>query len=632
MGQQNTATDAVKIRDEVTQRILAHDYGKGPLLLLAGPGTGKSFSLKATIRQQVENGRPFQDFYAMTLTNAAAGKFEEEVQAEIAKDFEAVSTIHFLAKGILHKYADRVGLPKSFRILSEAEINEVLNDIQYDFKSTDTAVGKNALKKLLKVYRQAAANLQPNDSAFVKSFVFYRHFYRAVEWFDVMALSCQILAHDAELRVTEGNLVPFILVDEYQDLNRADQEFVRLLCGDRTTLLAVGDDDQSIYSGRFADATGVINFQKYYRAAVKISLPVCSRCPTQILTHAHQLITKNSCRDNSKAALVALPTVDERAKMGLIASISLKSGKEEAAFLATALRCLVDLGVPARELLVLCISKDMGRDLLTAIGKQDVELPLQDCFSESKNKLDANQALEYLLRFFSDSEDNLALRMLLTSLVGLEVADVGKLRELAVKHEISLWRAATSGVVSSVMRRSAFNKLQVFISCTAQTENPVLAGRLKSISETYPTLAPAVSAWEADQMNPPKSNEEETRTITEQPVTAIRFMTLHKSKGLDARYVFIPFLEKDVLASADVEEQRRLLYVGITRARTSLIFTWAWSRRDASRFKSGGGDVLGRSRHGFLAECGLGKDVNAEAVLHALKELAQHEQDWLATH
>jgi DNA helicase-2/ATP-dependent DNA helicase PcrA len=625
-----TTMDAVRIRDEVTNRVLAHDYSTGPLLLLAGPGTGKSFNLKQTIQRQIANGRSLQDFYAMTLTNAAAGKFEQEVKTEIADTFDAVSTVHFRAKGLLHKYADLVGLPKSFRILSGIEAGEILADIQQDFKSQGCHVGKKEMKRLLKTHQKAAGDLTRNESDFSELFVFYRHFYEALDWFDVMLLACQILAENDDVRTNESDLNPFILVDEYQDLNRADQRFIHLLCNDRTTLLAVGDDDQSIYGGRFADATGIINFQKLYPKAVKISLPVCSRCPTQILRHAHELITKNSCRDQSKEKLMAMPKVDERTQKGLIASVSLKSGKVEAAFLARALRCLTDLRIPAEEILVLCGNQDMGVDLLTAIAKEDDKLPLQNCFAE-RTKFGAEQVLNHLQKFLDNYDDNLALRMLLTSLIGLNAANIRSLRVVAARNKVSLWSVATGGNASSVLKKSALNKIQTFIACATQSQGAIAGERLRKFAEVYPQLAAAASVWEAAQTITPESSRDESRAMVEQ-AAGIRFMTLHKSKGLDARYVFIPFLEKDLFGDKDVEEKRRLFYVGITRARTAAILTWAKSRHTPSRYKVGCGDIFNRSRHDFLTQCGLSDDCDPKGVLCALGELAQYEQSWLKNH
>jgi superfamily I DNA/RNA helicase len=640
MEHDNLPTDPLTARDQVTARVLAHDYTEGPLLLLAGPGTGKSYSLKETIKKQSAKGYAVSDFYAMTLTKAAAGKFEAEVKDEISKEFDHVSTVHFRAKGILHKYADRVGLPKSFRVLTgapSAEIEVVLSDIQQDFVVRGRNIGKKELKALFQEYQAAVANLQsPPDTDFANRFAFYRQFYRAVEWYDVIALACRILAESKDIRATESQLSPFLLVDEYQDLNPAEQELMRLLCNGRSTLLAVGDDDQSIYGGtmRYAEPSGILNFKSLFPTASKIILPVCSRCPTNILQKASELISRNLCRDSEKKPLLALPQVDERSLCGLVASVGLKSEKAEAEFVVAALRCLSDVGVPASEILVLCASKNLGTLLLQSVQKHDSGLKLQDCLGVQKRRLDAHQMLTYLLEFLENQEDNnLPLRILLAYLCCLKPKEILILRQAAVVNKQSLWSALSTARERGDLKESALNRIQRFVNCVEETNRQEPVCRLKTFAILYPLLEQAVVAWEASQNVIEQCAGEEARITQESPVTGIRFMTMHSSKGLDARYVFIPFMENDVLLGGkDVEERRRLLYVAITRARTAVILTWAWSRRAAVRYKAGGGSVTGRQRHSFLSECGLTQDIPSAELLRELRKLSEHEEKWLAAH
>jgi superfamily I DNA/RNA helicase len=619
----------------VIRQVLAHDYSQGPLLLLAGPGTGKSFSLKETIKHQIGAGRSLSEFYAMTLTKAAAGKFEDEVKKEIAKDFRAASTVHFRAKGIVHKYAERVGLPKSFEILSPAELGEVLVDIHQDFKSHGMPVGKKAMKGMLAKYQEAAAELKTNEDGFGRSFVFYRHFYKALEWYDVVSLACRILVESEDARTMEANSFPFLLVDEYQDLNRAEQQFIRLLCGGCPTLLAVGDDDQSIYGGtmRYADVSGVLNFCQLYPTAKKTVLPVCSRCPSRILKAAHALIAKNLSRDASKHQLLPMPTEDERSQGGLVASISLKSEKEEAACLAAGLQTLRSAGVPAKEIVVLCASRGLGEELLVRIQDKEHSLPLDNLLRKQDTVVEAGQIVSYLRRFLADYDDNLALRMLLSYLCSLAIATICALRKCAIENRSSLWNALTQGGERARSKGSDIEKHRLFTKTVTESEGQDLLTRLKNFAEVYPFLRAAVALFEAEQVPAQPVLEEEARTETEKPVTGIRFMTMHGSKGLEARYVLIPFMEDEVtLPGKDIEERRRVLYVAITRARTAALLTWAWSRRSQARHKAGGGIAAGRHRHSFLAECGLHRDQREQAVLDELGKLAQHEQDWWRTH
>ena len=215
----------------------------------------------------------------------------------------------------------------------------------------------------------------------------------------------------------------------------------------------------------------------------------------------------------------------------------------------------------------------------------------------------------------------------------LKPKEVLVLRQAAVVNKLSLWGALSSGRARRGLKKLALDRIQRFVNCVEETDTQELACRLKAFAVLYPSLEQAVVVWETSRAAMLESNEEEPRIEQESPITGIRFMTIHSSKGLDARYVFIPFMENNLLLRGkDVEERRRLLYVAITRARTAVILTWAWSRRAAARYRAGGGNVAGRQRHSFLRECGLTQDIPSDELLRGLRKLSEHEEKWLTAH
>jgi len=262
------------------------------LFILAGPGTGKSFSLIETVRNQAKNAINLNEFYVTTFTNAAAGDFEAKVKYSIN-----ISTLHYRAKGIVHKYADKVKLSKSFKILNEYEVKVILKDIREGLSSRERKIKMQEVKKMLDEYKESAAR---NNSVFNNFSQYYwrlKKIYNVIDWFDVIYLAYKILKENKDIQEKENSKQSFILVDEYQDLNSADQNLIRLLRGNHSNLLVVGDDDQSIYSSRYANPSGIVNFNKLYPDAEKIILPVCSRCPTAVLKAAHNLINKSDKQD-----------------------------------------------------------------------------------------------------------------------------------------------------------------------------------------------------------------------------------------------------------------------------------------------------------------------------------------------
>jgi len=611
-----------QLRTQVARQVLAHDYTKGQLLLLSGPGTGKTYSLVRTIIPQLERGRYPGDFYAATFTNAAARDLEEQVQKHSGQSFEGVSTLHYRAKGIVHKYANLVGLRPSFGILSEEERRLVFQEIREDLSIQGNRLTITQVKNFWKAYCCARARLEQPGTDFADQYAECQRFYNALDWYEIPALACQILAENPEVREREAGLQSFVLVDEYQDLNAAEQRFIDLLLGGRTAFLAVGDDDQSIYSRRFADPSGIVGFCDTYPTATKLVLPVSSRCPSAVLEAAHAFIQANTHRQ-PKPRLIALPETDHRASGGLVCSVGMKSAKAEAQFIAVALRVLLGSGVPVEDIMVLCANTGLGRQLMEDVYKLAGKMPLQDCFSAARQDGAVPQCL---WGFLQDHNDNLALRMLLSLVLRLPPAKIRVLRRLAVTGSASLWEVLATPEGLAAARRSK-GRLQAFLDYVQEAEELDAAEAMGFFLAKYPTFEQEVKAWlstlEAETPTP-----EEFRVEPPRAITGVRFMTLHASKGLQAGYVFIPFMEESVrLPAQDIEEQRRLLYVAITRAKTAVLFSWAWSRRGGARYRAGGGKFLKRKRSPFLVQCGLRVDADPRAAAKQLLELAQHEKD-----
>ena len=519
--------NAEELRKKVAEKVLSHDYTEGPLLVLAGPGTGKTYSLIETIKRQIDNGLTIVDFYTATLTNSSARDFEEEVQNKIDTSFDQVSTLHYRAKGIVHKYADRVSLQKSFRILTDAETEVVLEDIRQDFNALGKQLAKREAKESLKDYRETVANLKAMESEFYKMYAAYQKFYNALGWFDVVTLACRILCENDDIRNAESATCSFILIDEYQDLNPADQEFIRLLCNGRSTFLVVGDDDQSIYSGRYAEPSGIVDFVKVYPTATKLSLPVCSRSPSTVLDAAYRLIERNQTR-KKKPPLVPLFETERRTKGGMVCSVKLKSAKEEAEFLANALCTLISVGVPVKEIMVLCANRQLGLKLLEDVRSKDSGLPLQDSLTRQEENA---EVVEYLVRFICNHSDNMALRILLSRLIGLNSVKISKIRRLAMSGCSTLWDAIHVPQSIDIMK-SAKKKTDIFLSTVSETEGLEKADALRRFAERYPEITENVENRIAKSTWSQEPSDIEQRISQRESINGIRFMTLHFSKGL----------------------------------------------------------------------------------------------------
>lgn len=607
--------DPLTLRSEFTAIVLSHDYLKGPLLILAGPGTGKTHSLLETMKKQITDGRQLTDFFVTTLTNAAAGDFEKEAKSKLSVDFENVSTLHFRSKGIVHRHATKVGLNPSFLVFDQLEKQYVLKEVRKNIRA-------KKLVPFLEKYEEELANnrvISMND--FVLAYEKLKKFYNAIDWYDVSYLACKILNDNKDVFLEENSKQSFILVDEYQDLNKADQDIIRLISQD-SQLIVVGDDDQSIYRGRFADPSGIVNFTSLYPGTAKISLPVCSRCPTPIIRASNALINCNNPKNREvKPELIALPNVDKKADGGYIASIGLKSAKEEGEFLSIAIESIIQSDLSrAKDIMVLCPSRLLGLELMQTITRIIPKIPIEDKLTKEEKDLPCI-IVNYLKRFFSDHNDNLALRMLLGLLLKIPPKTYSVIFNNAEKSG-RLWEELLKIIGEKELKKEK-KSLERFIDTVSTNEGKSIEEKLKAFSKEYPELKEVIEQLIKSLACEGIEEESDNRSVKSVLPRGVQFMTMHRSKGLDAKHIFIPFMEKEVrLPATDIEEQRRLLYVAITRARVSVVISWAFSRQSASRHKAGGGGFMHRCRSNFINDCGINKDTSPKDILDRLSQLA----------
>lgn len=615
--------DPLALRKGFKETILSHDYSKGPLLILAGPGTGKTFSLIETIRTQVDKGNNLSDFFVTTLTNAAAGDFESEVKLKLSADFKNVSTLHFRAKGIIHRYAEKVGLHSSFLVLTDLETSYILKEIQYNLSSQKKIKAKEVGSLLAQHEEELANNRAVTANDFVLAYKEAKRFYNVIDWYEVPYIACKILSENGDVLQKEISRQAFILVDEYQDLNKAEQDLINLI-SDGYHLLVVGDDDQSIYGGRYADPSGIVNFTSLYRGVTRIPLSVCSRCPTAIIKVSYSLINKNDPKKREvKPELIALPETDKNADGGYIVSVGLKSAKAEAAFVGDAIKSIIQNNpCGAKDIMILCASRLLGLELMKAIANNHPDIPIQDNLTKEEGDITC-MIVSYLTRFLTNHYDNLALRMFLGLFFEISPKAYSVIFN-AAKNKVPLWE-----VLQQIISREELKKergfLEKFISTVNAVKKQDIYEKLRVFSQEYLELKTVIEQLIISQKECGVVNEsDESRSVNLPQAIGVQFMTMHRSKGLDAKYIFIPFLEEEVrLPARDIEEQRRLLYVAIVRARVSVALSWAFSRQSASRHKAGGGGFMKRRRSNFINECGITRDTLPDLVLNRLSQLAK---------
>jgi DNA helicase-2/ATP-dependent DNA helicase PcrA len=458
---------------------------------------------------------------------------------------------------------------------------------------------------------------------FANTYECLQKFYSALDWFRVVKLVLQLFDSYPDILTEEHASTDYLLVDEYQDLNRNEQEFIRRLVADHSGLCIVGDEDQSIYeTQRYADPGGIITFDDQYPGSTTLPLTYCHRCPVKVVEKANALIEKNTRRIQGKAQLQAM----HQDRTGVVATVIHRSMKTEAEWLVRKVTELPAKGYPYKDVLILFGDGTIAQEYVKALRKANVPL---DVKLRMAGPFDSPCFLSVMaaVRFLVDQSDNLAARQCLANWPQIGAITIKALRKHAMQASVSLWQAVASvaqnstGSPSISMRKSVekfhtamshllsiqeFNKIgpaiiAVLPDCAddpgVRFFNEYLAN--KAGQESLISLADVLQSFELEREEGKFDNEEEERE------DKVRIMTMHSSKGLEAKVVFLPALEDDLMPGEvqNLEERRRLFFVSITRSKQILCLTWA-KQRTGQAIHRLGGRMLGKNRSRFLDDMG----------------------------
>jgi DNA helicase-2/ATP-dependent DNA helicase PcrA len=376
--------------------------------VLAGPGTGKSFALKRRVARLLEEGTEPDRILPVTFTNVAAEDLQREMLRIGVPGCEQIrgSTLHSLCMGILSRQNVLEALGRIPRPLNRFEVEPLLYDLSAAFGN------KRARAKRIRAYEALWARLQheepgyaPNaeDQAFEVALVDWLRFHQGM-------LIGEIIPHvDRYLRdnpvAPERRLYDHVLVDEYQDLNKAEQRVIDLLT-EAAHLCIVGDDDQSLYSFKFAHPAGIRGFAETHRGTADHEVLECRRCPTRVVDMANALIAHNRDRDPRQ-----LTPRDENGH-GEVAIIQYQTLAGEAAGIAEFIEDLIaNQGYVAQDILVLAQRRSIGNPIHDALVGRNV--PAKSYYQEGTLDNVAAQERLAILKLLVDPQDRIALRWLL---------------------------------------------------------------------------------------------------------------------------------------------------------------------------------------------------------------------------
>jgi DNA helicase II / ATP-dependent DNA helicase PcrA len=556
--------------------------------VVAGPGTGKSFAMKRRVARLLESGAQPKRILPVTFTNVAAEDLQREMLLVGVPGCEDIrgSTLHAVCLRILRRQNVLEILGRIPRPLNRFEIDPLLYDLPAFYGD------KRARSKRIRAYEAAWARLQhdepgypptPQDQSFEDELVAWLKFHSGMLIGEIIPYVYQYLRDNPA--APERDLYDHVLVDEYQDLNKAEQGVIDLLAT-KAHLCIVGDDDQSLYSFKFAHPAGIREFHESRKGTVDHAITECRRCPTVVVRMANALISRNKDR---------LPRdLAERKEngIGIIEIVQHDKMANEAIGIADYVKELIEKqGYKAGEILVLAQRRSIGNPIHDALVGRGI--PSKSYYQEGILDNEVAQERLAILKLLVDAHDRIALRWLL----GFGSSDFrkgayGRLRKYCEEHDAEPFDALTLLESGQIKISRTGQILDRFKEVQTELE------RLQALADDLPKFIPewllgslgiddpfySLSAELSLGADGVRNLMEELVSAVTQPevppeVTEVRIMSLHKSKGLSSPVVIIAGCVEGLLPAAPdpdltkaendarLEEERRLFFVGLTRVK-----------------------------------------------------------------
>ncbi|WP_296173605.1 UvrD-helicase domain-containing protein [Psychrobacter sp. UBA2769] len=625
-------------------------YVSGPLLVLAGAGSGKTSVITRKIAYLIEEcNMPAERITAVTFTNKAAREMKARVSKLLPSEKTrglTVSTFHQFGLQFLRYELIHTPLKGNFSIMDSDDSKRLLMELMMR-DNLSGAESRELVGKAIKMISdwkndliepdKAMATLDdPEDMIFATLYALYERnlrAYNAVDFDDLIVLPTKILRENRELRDKWQNRIRYLLVDEYQDTNTAQYEMIKYLVGPQGRFTVVGDDDQSIYAWRGAKPENMGLLKEDFPKLKIVMLEQNYRSTTRILTSANAVITNNEHLFEKKLW-------SDKGQGEKIRIINCRNDDDESERVAKEIVThKLRFGNEWEQYAVLYRSNFQARMLEAQLRQLQVPYKLsggQSFFARSEIK----DIMGYLRLILNPEDDSAFLRIINTPKRGMGPATLEKLGLFSQEHSISLLASCTHAGLAHVLPSKAYGTLKEFGDFIGhytreldQHPDPVPIVR-QMIDETgYIDFVRSDSKTPQQEKNRidnidmlytsiqsliNRAEEDEDRTIDtiirklvlldmleqqqeEENTNKVNLMTLHAAKGLEFDFVYIMGLEEEMLPhrnsilSETVEEERRLMYVGITRARRELTLTLATQRR-------AGGQMRVTSESRFLDE------------------------------
>jgi len=596
---------------------------EGPVLILAGAGTGKTRAITYRIAHLIDQGVPGSAILAVTFTNKAAAQMKERVRElfvrqGVASDDPWIGTFHSFSAWFLRREAPLLGLPRDFRIFDADDQTSAVKLALEHLKAKDPgekvrglleriSFAKNHALTPAQIAAEAAKRGDPLGITASKVYEEYERILRkagALDFDDLLLRTVQILREFPGARSAWQARFRYVHVDEYQDTNRVQYDLLRLLVNESLNLCVVGDEDQSIYRWRGADIGNILRFAEDFPGARVIRLEENYRSTQKILDAAAGVVANNRRRLGKHLRAT-------RSAGGNLAFLEARDSKAEAEYIADRIRALHGED-PGAHVAVLYRTNAQSRSFEEAMRSRGMRYRMLGGFSFYQ-RAEVKDALAYARLAIFPDDDIALLRVINVPSRGIGKATIDALSALAMEQGISLWAAMGemldspgSGRSVAPLRdfRALIEELQKETSTSSPAEllQSILArsGYLDMLAQRDSSEDTARADNLRELVNAMAEGSERGETLSDfidqaalvsdadnyDENALITLMTLHSAKGLEFDHVFLTGMEEGIFPHSrsqndneELEEERRLCYVGMTRAKQSLTLTRAVYRR-----------------------------------------------------
>ena len=577
-------------------------YNEGPLLIIAGAGAGKTKTLTTKIAYLIEEmGALPSNILAITFTNKAAKEMKDRIIRLIGSIGYQIqtSTFHSFGLKLLKENYERLGFDKNFVIMDSDDsltiVKKILKDMDLDPKIYNPRAIRNKISscknELISPKAYSRYTVSPYEEIVCKVYEKYQEKLmknNAVDFDDLLILPIKLFEENKDILEKYQEQFKYILIDEYQDTNEAQYKLTKMLSEKYRLITCVGDDSQSIYSFRGANYKNILNFEKDYKDAKTILLEQNYRSTSYILNAANDVIKNNKMKKEKNLWT-------SRGEGNKVKYYRALSESDEAYYVVKGIKQAISNGNNYDDIAVLYRTNAQSRNLEEAMLKENIPYRVVGSFYFYSRK-EIKDLLAYL-RLIHNEKDNISLlRVINTPKRGIGLKTIENLTKKADEENISIYEAITSG--KELEFKKIIEKLKEVSENVTLTEliDKILTGTgIKEELEKEEDITSEVRLENLEEFKSiTKSFEEREGLISledflleislvsdaeeyKDDTNRVSLMTVHSVKGLEYKDVFIVGMEEGIfphmnslMESSEIEEERRLAYVAITRAKDNL--------------------------------------------------------------